>query len=412
MHKNIFIWAESKLKIDLKYALSGAASLLFAHIISVLTIILSSYVFANFLSPEVYGEYKYLLTLGITLSIFTFTGAGAAVLQAAAKNVYGFYHYIRRVQLLYSMSITVLAFAGAYYYYIQNNNNLAIGLCIIALLQPAFNNSMLIFQFLYGTQQFNVSARTQATKAIIVTIVATISLFSTSNVLWLLLVYFLSNISVNYFFQFKYGPSRLEVLEDDLQAKKIIQYAKHSSTQNILTGISNQLDKILIFQNLGAADLAMYAFATALPDQLKGLTTTIDALLLPRFAKHSEASIRKGILRKALLYFSLLALCVALYFFMAPHIFRLLYPSYAAAISLSQIYIFGLLSGIGSIPLAALKSRMQNRQLYQFNVFTSLFQISALVILLPTFGLLGAVFARIAYRTCVCGCAFYLYYKQ
>ncbi len=400
------------LKIDVRYAATNGTWLLSAHAVSILSILVTSYIFANYVPAVVYGQYKYLLTVGILLTAFSFTGAGTAITQAAAKEIAGFFGRMRQINFRYSLIITGLAVSAALYYFVQGNIELAAGLALIAIFQPLFNNSMLIFPYLQGTQQFRINTFTQIIKTVFVAIVMIGSVFLTDAVLILLACYFIANIIANYTAHYLFAPQDTAEKSDSLATASILRYGKHSSIQNIVSGISNQLDKILIFQNLGAVDLATYAFATALPDQFKSLTVAIETMLLPRFSAQSNTSVKSGMFRKTVIYFMLLVACVGSYILVAPYIFQFLYPNYESATLLSQIYALGILTGIGGIPLTALRSQLSSRKLYQFNAFTSGIQIVSLFVLLPKLGLLGAVLARITYRISVCVSAYYLYYKK
>lgn len=410
MVEKIFDLLQKKIKIDVRYTFHSGFWLISVHLIGIVAILLTSYAFANLLSPETYGQYKYIISIGALLTALSLTSASTAISQAAARNVTGFFAFIKRKSFYYGLSIFALSMVGALYYYINGNTSLALGLLIIGILQPFFNNSSLIFSYLLGKQQFKRNAFVQILNTIFVTSAIIISILFTKNVAVLLVVYFLANTVSGYLIAYFYAP-RNEVITDTESAQSLFRYTKHGSLQNIVSIVSNQLDKILIFQNLGAAELAIYTFATALPDQYKGITKNIEAMLLPRFSQYTDRSLRAGLLNKSIIYFLFLLLCLIAYVFISPYIFKILYPQYEASVFLSQIYVIGIIFGISGIPLTALKTQMSNTKLYHFNILTSLVQVISLIALLPLFGLLGAVIARIIYRAFVCVYAYYLYNK-
>ena len=334
----------------------------------------------------------------------------ATISQAAARNITGFFLFMRKKSLYYGLPIFTLSIVGALYYHVHGNNSLALGLLIIATLQPFFNNSSLIFSYLLGNQRFKINTIVQILSTTFITFVTVLSVLLTENVAVLLISYFLANIFSGYLVEYFYTPRREEVTDKEA-AGALLRYTEHSSLQNIISIISNQLDKVLIFQNLGATELAIYTFATALPDQYKGVTKNIEVMLLPRFSQQTDKSLRAGLVYKSVIYFFFLLLCLAVYAFLSPYIFKILYPQYEASVFLSQIYAVGIIFGIGGIPLTALKTQMSNRKLYRFNILTSAVQIISLIALLPLYGLIGAAIARIIYRAFVCIYAYYLYYK-
>jgi O-antigen/teichoic acid export membrane protein len=411
MKDRALTYVEKRLKFDSHFTFHGGFWLMMGHLVAIVSTLITSYVFANYVAPETYGQYKYIISLGIFISAFSLTGTATAITQAAAKNVIGFYSYIKKINLHYSLFISLIAIIGAIYYYLNGNAALTVGLILIAVLQPLFNNSSLFYSYLQGKEQFRYGTSAHAIKALFTTIVIVTSALLTQNVTILLVCYFLSFIIINYALQWFFVKKSSETIEDTAQFRTLLSYTKHTSIQNIVSGISNQLDKILVFQNLGAVELAVYTFATALPDQYKGITKAVDTMLLPRFSKHSPESVKAKIIHKSLIYFLFLLFAVVVYILAAPYIFYFLFPQYMESLFLSQVYVISMLSGIGSIPIAGIKAQMSNSKLYRFNLLTSIFQILILLVLLPVLGLIGAILARVLYRFTLCGYAYWLYLK-
>lgn len=410
MVEKILRFLEKRLKTDVGYTLRGGSWLISGHFVGIVATLLTSYIFANYLSPEIYGQYKYILTIGIFLTTFSLTGSAAAVSQAAARNISGFLSYIKKISLSYGMIISLISIIGAVYYFLHNNQILATGLLIIAVLQPFLNSTSLIQSHLQGTQQFKRSVYGQSIKTIFVTSVIALSAFITQDILVLLTSYYLAHIISNYILEYYFAPKN-ELLVDVEGSRSLLQYAKHSSLRNIFTGISDQLDKILIFQNLGAAELAHYTFATALPEQLKGVTKAIEQLLLPRYSNHSKTQIIKSLPRKTLIYFCFLVVVIGCYILVAPFIYKLLFPAYIGSTMLSQIYSVSMIFALASLPVTALKAHMAEKQLYTLQISTSVVQVFAVVILLYTYGLIGIIAARFISRGYFTACGYYLLYK-
>ena len=190
MVEKIFDLLQKKIKIDVRYTFHSGFWLISAHLIGIVAILLTSYAFANLLSPETYGQYKYIISIGALLTALSLSSASTAISQAAARNVTGFFALIKRKSFYYGLSIFVLSMVGALYYYLNGNTSLALGLLIIGILQPFFNNSSLIFSYLLGKQQFKRNAFVQILNTIFVTSAIIISILFTKNVAVLLVVYF------------------------------------------------------------------------------------------------------------------------------------------------------------------------------------------------------------------------------
>lgn len=380
---------------DKQYVFHGGFWLLTGHVATVLTVFLTSYIFANYLSPEIYGEYKYLISLGSLLTTFSLTGAAIAISQGAAKNIPGFFSYTAKLSLKYGLFVSGLAATGSAYYYLNENLSLSLGLLIIALLQPFFNNSSLIFSYLQGSQQFKLSTKAHIIKTFTVSVAVIITLLLQSA-LYTFLVFLLISIATGYSITFFYRPKEEALAEEE--GKKLISYAKHASVRNILSSIAGQLDKILIFQNLGAVELAVYAFAVAVPEQLKGITKTVEKLLLPRYAKHSLNNIKNKIYIKSVIYGIFMIFIISCYIFIAPIIYKTLFPAYTESVFLSQIYSMSMLFALASIPATTLQSKTKEKELYQLQLSTALVQITSLLFFISFYGLLGVVISKFVTR--------------
>lgn len=409
--KNITKLLSKKLEFDFDYALKGGSWIVLGHIFSVLAILATSYFFANFLDPHLYGNYRYLISASVILSLFSLSGIDTAIIQAVAKNVSGYFIYALRLSLKFGILTSIVAFGTATYYYAQDNNLLAIGFLIIGILQPVVSTSNLIHSYFYGKQSFNLSVGWHVLRTILTTASIVITLLLTNNVLLILLSFFASNLVAN-LIPYTRHRELLSDSGDKTSFKKFTNYAKHTSLQNIIIGMANQLDKVLIFQILGAVELATYVFATAIPDQYKGITKAVDSLLLPRFSKYNFGLIKKTIWKKTILYLVFLLIGAIIYIVAAPFIFSILYPTYSDAVTLSQIYALSIIFGFGSIPFTAMKAKMDNGVLYEYKLILAIFQIVSLVSLLNLFGIIGAIFARIIYRAFVCAYGYYLFFNM
>lgn len=401
----------SKLQFDAKYVLRGSFWLLIGHAFSVSAVLATSYFFANYLDPQLFGNYRYLLAASVIISLFSLSGLDNAVIQATAKKIPNYFRKALITSLQYGLIITLVALILSSYYFHQGNALLALGLLLIAIIQPLLSSSNLVFSYLYGQQKFKTSTKWHSLKTVITSAAIVASILLSGDVVIILLTYLISNVISNTIPLYWHFPKH-EKDDDADKDTAFTNYAKHTSIQNLIIGAANQLDKLLIFQTLGAKELATYVFATAIPDQYKGITKTIDTLLLPRFSKYKTQTVKNSLYKKSILYFILLCVCALVYIVVAPAVFAVLYPTYEDSILLSQIYVLGIIFGFGNIPFSAMKASMDNKMLYQYKFVFAVFQIVSLVVLLTLFGLLGAIIARVLHRGFVCVYGYYLYFKS
>ena len=177
-----------------------------------------------------------------------------------------------------------------------------------------------------------------------------------------------------------------------------ISYSKHLSLINIIATIANNIDGILVFHYLGAANLAIYSFATAMPEQIKGWIKNLSTLAMPKFSEKSRDQIGQGILYKTAIFGLATALIVLLYVIVAPFIFSIFFPKYLASTAFSQVFAISLISTINLIPQTALQAQSAKQELYTLTIYSSVIQIIILVVMVYYFGLWGAIWARVITR--------------
>jgi len=179
-----------------------------------------------------------------------------------------------------------------------------------------------------------------------------------------------------------------------------ISFGKHLSLMGIIGSIANYLDRLLLFHFLGPAEVAIYSIAIAPPEQIKGLFKNINILSLPKLSENDrENPYRlKLIIEKSLKITAFSAVIIAIYLVSAPLIYQILFPKYLTSVAYSQIFSLLLLSVIILVPWTLLQARADKKALYRYNIYSSVLQISSLMIFIPLYGIMGAILARVFSR--------------
>ncbi len=402
---------QKKFNFDAHYFLRGGFWLSLTQVIVVLAGILTTSLFAHYLSETDYGIYRYLIGLAVLFSSLSLTGLGQSILQTAAKKYYGFYQETITINFIYNLGVLFSALAGAGYYFYKGNIVLSIGCLLIAVLQPIINSFQFTSTYLQGSGRFRESTILQTVKTLFITIICLGSLFLTKSILILIGTYLISTalISTISYFWFKtkkYTPTPSDVYN------KYLTYAKHTSVRNILSSIAYRLDSIVIFTYLGAAPLAIYTIATIIPEQIKGVFKNLASLLLPKYAAHQDYSIlKKSISKRSFQLFLILVGITIIYILVAPYIYNLLFPKYQAAVLYSQITAVAFPAFIFLVPMSFLQALKDETRLYKITVYGSVFQIISLLVFVFYFGLMGAIVAKVIYRYFVLASVFLTFRK-
>ncbi|MFZ2803662.1 MAG: oligosaccharide flippase family protein [Patescibacteria group bacterium] len=383
---------EQHLKVDLQYILKGGFWLSTGNSSSSLILLLLSLAYANLLSKQTYGEYKYILSLCTLFSCLTLTGTNNSVTQAVARGFEGTYERSIGWQLRWSILYAVAVVGTGVYYVFGGNPHIGYALVAAGLINPfslAFNTYI---AFLNGRKDFkSLAAYNLLSSGFVATVsFATVIFFPQSFAL--VLANAAGNAVINLIIHLrtvqKFKPN--EKVDE-----KAFSFAKHLSVLNIMGTISGQIDSILVFHFLGAAQLAVYTFSTIFPDRLRGFTKVLQNLALPKFSQQEHHVLRTTLPSKLWKFILLLVGLAAAYALLAPVFFHLLLPQYGASILLSQVYAISLVFGASTIPVAVMLAQRQQKNLYIFSGTAGAFQILMSVLLIPTYGLMGAVVAKI-----------------
>ncbi|HYC82964.1 MAG TPA: oligosaccharide flippase family protein [Candidatus Paceibacterota bacterium] len=387
--------SERIFKTDMVYLAHGGFWLTVGQAAASLSAFVLALIFANFLTKEDYGSYKYILSLAALLSSFSLTGFSTSIVQSAAKGYDGVLRIAFWKNLLWSLPISLITMGGGAYYFIQGNNLFGFSLIAIAILNPFINSALFYSSFLSAKKDFRRLSLYSIVSSIVPFIFIVAALIFTKDLLIIIVAYFLgAAIATTYLYLLtlkNFKPNQ-SVNPD------FLDYSKHLSLMNLISLIANQIDKVIIFHYVGPAQLAIYSIAIAIPEQAKGLLKGMSNLALPKFAERSAKEIKRDFFAKMSKFALVIMLGVVFYVFAAPFIYPLLFPYYTESIFYSQLFSISLLSAIGVLPIAFLQAQGAKRELYYLNTVSAAVQIVTLFVLTAWYGLLGAILSRMITR--------------
>jgi O-antigen/teichoic acid export membrane protein len=390
-------WSEKYTKTDMVYLASGGFWSTLAQVGTAICTFVLAVVVSRFVPKEVYGTYKYVLSLIATLSPFSLTGLPTAVFQSTANNFEGALREGFIQNLRWSFFIFLGALGLATYYFIFQNNTLATAILIGGCLSPFLASANLASSFLAGKKDFKrQSLYFGLWGSGIPTVLLIGAIFISTNPLWLVIVFCVANTASSLYFYFK----TLALYRPDSTKKDpgMMWYSKHLSFIGVLGGVAGNLDQILLFHYVGAAELAIYNFATAILDQTGGPLKTVSNMLVAQYTTRDRQSIESGIYNKVW-WFSLAAVgIIVVYIPLAPFIYGTLFPAYQDAVAYSQIYALSLLS-IAFSPFGVyIVAKKRIKEQYISNILNYIFQIVCMAVGVIGWGLWGLIIARVIIR--------------
>ena len=373
-------WTEKWFKTDMTYLVKNGFWLTLGQAFSAGSALILSIAFAYFLTPEIYGTYKYILAICGTLAIFNLPGLGTAIVKATAQGKEGSFYKAFKISVTWGLVGGFISFLAGLYYTYFGNHLLAIPLFIGAVFLPIMDSLSLYSEVLQGKSDFKRFTKFFVASQVLTTICLLTTIFLTKNLYILIFAYFLSWTLVRFVFlkiTLKIYPP------NNVVDPGAIGYGKHLSLMKVLPSIASYLDKLLIFHFMGAAEVAIYSIATAPVDQLKGTLKSIYTLILPKFSQKSKEEIKQSIKEKMPKFILSLVIITVLYIIFIPFLLKLFFPKYGASIIFSQFYSISLIATAFLLPYASLEATASTKKLYHYNTWTSLMQILSLLILTP-----------------------------
>ncbi|MDB5237304.1 MAG: hypothetical protein JWL88_406 [Parcubacteria group bacterium] len=416
MHKirarvgRILNWLESVFKTDVRYIARGfswsiATQICIATFSLALSILVSRYV-----PREAYGEYKYILTVVNLLTILSLNNIGGAVLQSTARGFEGALPQGFRLNLRWSILVFGGSLALGGYYFLAHNFTLALGILIGGCLTPFITSVNLFSNFLAGKKDFR---RMSLYSGIVGTGVPVLALIATAVLsptpLSLVLAYFISNIIADSYLYLR--TLRIYAVDRARTDPQMLSYGKHLSVMGVLAGVVGNIDQFLLFHFIGPIQVAIYAFAIGIFDQVKGPLKMLDSMTQARFASRDATLIRENMRTKVLVIAGVALFISAAFIVIAPYLYRFLFPAYMDAIPYAQIYALTLFGTTVQGPAYAyFVTHKKVREQYAVTVGSSIIQLTFITIGILYGGLLGLVVARVLASLANCVLTFVQYH--
>jgi O-antigen/teichoic acid export membrane protein len=385
-------WSEKYVKTDMVYLFGSGFWSNAGTTLATLGSLLLYIIFGHFLPQNVYGTYQYLLSVGAIIGAFTLTGMNAAVTRAVARGYEGSLVRAVQIQLKWNLLPLIGAWGLGAYYLAAGNATIGWGLFLIGIFVPLNNALNTYGAFLSGKKDFRRGFLYGLWWNIPFYAAIAIAACFFKSALILLVANVVSQaigLGVAYWQTIRTFKPSGEV------GAETLRYGGHLSAMGLFGAVVGQTDSIFAFHFLGAADLAIYSFATAVPDRISALFKFIPAAALPKFSEKSPREIRVGLAHRLLLGTIVSLLAALVYVIFAHFFFVILFPHYVAAVPFSRWYALVLATSMTGVLTNALTAAGNVRALYAFNITTPLVQLLLQIVGVLAFGLWGLIAAKV-----------------
>jgi len=413
---------ERYFKTDLMYLVKGSFWLTVGRVMASVVALFLSVLYANYLPKEIYGDYRYILSVLGALGIFALPGLATVIIRGVARGFHGTLILGMRMIFISSFGITLLSFIIAGWCMFIGRGDLALGFLSAALFVPFAEGLGNWRAYLEGRQEFKKKTNWNILSTLwygifmsfAVGIIYVYSLANFQSLIILLSFYFLGRALPNIW----YTKKALREIDKGSPAEDgAIRYGLHLSLLEIPSTLANYLDAILLHAFIGPAGLAVYSFAIAPPEQLKGFMGTTAIAAFPKLAARAETEkirigLRNTLPGKIIRSTYITAAVSLMYIVAAPYLFSFFFPKYTDAVIYSQVFVLSLACFPFGLFGAALKAEGNLKSIYFYQLGSPVIQIVLFALLIPLYGLWGAISARVIGRsiTYLLGFGFYKYY--
>jgi len=357
----------------------------------------STYVMAHLLSKDLFGQYHFILNWIGLLTIFAMTGLNESVMQSVARGFVGTFRRAIPVALLWSLlGSLVLALFGLWYL-LHAQPSLAVG----------FFASSLIFPFTYGLTQWKAVRtgredfigllRTDGLVAIVINALMIVAMFLVpKSYFWPLVMLMVIPAVQNVILTLT--ALRGIDLHSPVELGSI-PYGVKTNFYSAFNIVAKHADKLLLFFFLSPAALATFVAADRVADLFRNLVSDLAAVLAPRFARMDRYTAK---LDKAMTLFLIGygAAVIIFAFTLMPWALTFVFGnSYHDAVPYAQALMVSVAVGnSASLRFRFIRSQMDTEGFKHITVYTSALRILTSLILIPLWGITGAVVSTILFR--------------
>lgn len=384
-------WSEKYTQTDMLYLTKGGFWLGSMQLISSMSAFLLAVVFANLLPKEIYGDYKYILSIASILGISTLYGINSSITQSVARNIEGSFKESLKTKIKWGLIGAIIALGFSGYYLFRHNYTFSVCFTIMAIFLPFYDSFGIYSAFLNGRKSFKRLSKFGIIELIIETIIAIGIAALYKNLMILVLSFFATRTIIKLFFYLRTVKKEVPNQNTDVET---IRYGKHLSLISVIGEIARYLDEIIVFQFIGPIALATYSLATAPAGQINGVLSQTKNLIIPKYVQADSEKIKSGMIKKMVQFGAIILAITLIYILIAPIAFKLIFPKYVESVFYSQVFAFTNISLIALIPSAFLQAKKEIKKLYTLNFINPILNITIMLIAVQ-FGIMGMIIGRI-----------------
>lgn len=397
-----------KLGIDAHYFAKSSAFVVLGQVMNVLKGVVSGYLISRLFPAEMYGEYRFVLSVVGTLGILTLSGLPRAISRAVAqqRDDTPLWWTLGTYALLCLVGATAIAGVILFLPHWNRMNLWAMFLLAAVFFVPTNVGTAFFGGIVIGRGQFDTSLRANATGGMLVIVSVLLMLWLRPSPL-LLLAFTAGIPPLVYLWELR---KLMRSYPSQSASKDMLKYALKITIADIPMTLSWYLDGLLISAFFGLKQLALFSVAQMIPEEAKGFLKDFLPISFSRQAAGNDSPQRRRHLVLAVMWMTVVfAVGIACFVAVSPWLMPLLFPLYnpAELVPLSSAAAIMLITFPASLFSQQLEARGKARQILIGQWLSAAVFAVSLLTLIPTMGLIGAILARGIFRLTYAGYSAY-----
>ena len=355
------------------------------------------YIVVRALDKTQFGQYQYILSYLALFTVFALPGMNTALLQSVARGFSGTYRRAVPRALLGSLVGSAILLGFSVYHRHRGTPELPAGFLLAAVLFP-FAYALDQWKSLRsGKEDFAGILRLEGVGFVVL---AVLMIGAVTRWPGRVIVPLAVLMGVQAALNLWVSARALAHIPRGAPAETgALGYGARMSLYLALNTAANQVDKVLIFSFLSPESLAVFVAAERIPEMAKNAVQDLAAALAPRFAKRSAYTID---LDRTLRWLGIAtgAVLVLVAFTLLPWVVRLVFgATYDSSIPYAQALMCTIAIGnTATLRFKYITSQLDDAGPRIVNLVMSATRIVASLILVPLYGIVGAVISAFIYR--------------
>ncbi|WP_421866553.1 lipopolysaccharide biosynthesis protein [Parvibaculum sp.] len=368
---------------------------------------LLSVIYAHYLPKDSLGTLQFVFGIMGVLSLASLPGFGTAIIQSTARGHRGTFR--RGVKLSFICSVVVafgLLVAGGWYYLAREDATLAYMFVAAGCVFPFYTGLTLWRSDATGLRRYSLLVLVNGVTIFISTSTAFVFLYMGYRDVPIL--FLISTLTISICNIVMSVLALREVPPDAEPEPGSVKYGVSTTLYSAVNNVGNHADSILLFTFLSPEAVAVYYIANRIPELFKDFFQQLRNVLIPELAKKSRLTLalkrKLNLLSLALFVFSLCIIAVL------PFAFRVIYPEgYANSVIYCQLIMLSVaFANFTIIQKSFIEARLDRISIRNITLISSSCRLVLSVVLVPFYGIAGAVGSTIVYRLIAFGYVNYL----